>query len=95
MYTVMLGFDNLIEVYQVKEYNDKVKNALECISTYGTDCIELVFKGEIIESLYEVSSIHDMLKNFEDSEFFEAYYDVSDKEMIDEYKEILMKVAIK
>jgi hypothetical protein len=95
MYTVLVGYDNLTEVYQVSEYDDNVKDAIECISTYGGDCIELVFKGDAIETLYEESSIFDMIKNFDDSEFFEAYYEEDDKDRIEGYKELLIKVAIR
>lgn len=95
MYTVIVGYDNLVQIYQLNKYNEQIKEAIECISTYGGDCVELVLKGEIIETMYEISSIQDMVKNFEESEFFEAFYQEEDRERIEKYKELLVEIEIK
>jgi hypothetical protein len=94
VYTVIIGYDNLVEIYQLKKYNQAVKEAIECISTYGGDCVETVLKGEIIETMHEISSLKEMIKRFEDSEFFEAFYQVEDRERINHYKKLLEDVAI-
>ncbi|MFS0883349.1 hypothetical protein [Metabacillus niabensis] len=94
MFTVIVSFDNLTEVYQLREYNEEIKEAIECISTYGSDCVEFVFKGEMVETMHEISSLIDMVKRFEEAEFFEAYYQESDRERINVYKKLLKKVAM-
>jgi hypothetical protein len=94
MYTVIVGYDNLVEVYQLNRYNQAIKEAIECISTYGGDCVEVVFKGEIIETMHEISSLKEMVKRFEDSEFFESFYQEEDRERINHYKKLLEDVAI-
>ncbi|KZE65107.1 MULTISPECIES: hypothetical protein [Paenibacillus] len=95
MYTVLVAFDNITEVYQVEKYNDEVKNAIEYLNTYGGDSIEFVCEGEIVESVYQLYSIEYMINRFEKSEFFENYCDSSEKPMMENYKELLRKIAAK
>ncbi|MGG3890319.1 hypothetical protein [Metabacillus fastidiosus] len=94
MYTVIVEFDTLTEVYQLKDYNEKIKAAIEYINTYGGDSVSFVCKGDIIENDYEVFTVENLIKRFEESEFFEAYCNESERELMEEYKEILRKVGI-
>ncbi|WP_303984257.1 hypothetical protein [Niallia circulans] len=95
MYTVIVEFDGLTEVYHMTEYNQEIKDAIEYLNTYGEDSVVFVSKGEVVEVSYEVFTLELMIKRFEDSEFFEAYCDESEKEMMEEYKTLLRRINIK
>jgi len=95
VYTVIVEFDGLTEVYHMTEYNQEIKDAIEYLNTYGEDSVVFVSKGEVVEVSYEVFTLELMIKRFEDSEFFEAYCDESEKEMMEEYKTLLRRINIK
>lgn len=95
MYTVIVEFDGVTEVYHMTEYNQEIKEAIEYLNTYGKDSVVFVSKGEVVEVSNDVFTLESMIKRFEDSEFFEAYCDESEKEIMEEYKNLLKRVDIK
>ncbi|MEK4824578.1 hypothetical protein NSS71_08465 [Niallia sp. FSL W8-0951] len=95
MYTAIVEFDGLTEVYHMTEYNKEIKDAIEYLNTYGEDSVVFVSKGEVVEVSYEVFTLESIIKRFEDSEFFEAYCDESERELMENYKKLLRKIEIK
>ncbi|MCA1021583.1 hypothetical protein [Halobacillus litoralis] len=93
MYTLIITYEDITEVYKVSKYNDSIHKAFEEISMYGENCIEFVFPGESIFSLHEVCSVFDMVKRFDDSGAAEMYYEQVEPSTIDKWKKDLMEVA--
>lgn len=92
---MIVEFDGLTEVYHMTEYNQEIKDAIEYLNTYGENSVVFVSKGEVVKVSYEVYTLESMIKRFEDSEFFEAYCDESERELMESYKKLLRKIEIK
>ncbi len=96
MYVVKFWTDGKDDpiAFQLKEYNEKIKNALGIVTLYGEDIIELVVKGSLIESSFKIRSLKEIIQEFKEEGYKDVYFHDFDSDYIDECIEILEKVAV-
>jgi hypothetical protein len=94
MYTIIVTFEDLTEVYQATDYNDDIKQAIENITLYGEDCVEFVFEGCPVFNQHGISSLKKITQRFKDEGLFQMYFAEDEKAEIDRRLDILEKVAV-